>query len=178
MDKSADAFRTISEAASELALPQHVLRFWETRFPQIKPMKRAGGRRYYRPQDLQLLHGIKHLLYAEGFTIKGVQKILKEQGARAVAAGAVAAQDAYASPTDDVTQSPLAEGWDESDSDLTDDQPAPPGDDGASAGHESAPVLESGDISRTFSPGEIAKLEEILIELGECARILAAARRH
>jgi DNA-binding transcriptional MerR regulator len=80
MDKSPDAFRTISEAAEELNVPQHVLRFWETRFIQIKPMKRAGGRRYYRPADLDLLKGIRALLYGEGYTIRGVQKILKEEG--------------------------------------------------------------------------------------------------
>lgn len=84
MEKSPDAFRTISEAADELDLPQHVLRFWETRFPQIKPLKRGGGRRYYRPDDVQLLKGIRHLLYDQGFTIKGVQRILKDQGARHV----------------------------------------------------------------------------------------------
>ena len=86
MDKSPDAFRTISEAADELDLPQHVLRFWETRFSTIKPLKRGGGRRYYRPEDVLLLKGIRHLLYDQGFTIKGVQKILKDQGARHVAA--------------------------------------------------------------------------------------------
>jgi DNA-binding transcriptional MerR regulator len=85
MDKSPDAFRTISEAAEDLDLPQHVLRFWETRFPQIKPLKRGGGRRYYRPDDVELLRVIKQLLYGEGYTIKGVQKLFKEQGARAVA---------------------------------------------------------------------------------------------
>jgi DNA-binding transcriptional MerR regulator len=84
MDKSPDAFRTISEAADDLDLPQHVLRFWETRFPQIKPLKRGGGRRYYRPDDVELLRTIKQLLYGEGYTIKGVQKLFKEQGARAV----------------------------------------------------------------------------------------------
>ena len=84
MEKSPDAFRTISEAAEELDLPQHVLRFWETRFSTIKPLKRGGGRRYYRPEDVQLLKGIRHLLYDQGFTIKGVQRILKEQGARQV----------------------------------------------------------------------------------------------
>lgn len=78
--KSPDAFRTISEAADALDLPQHVLRFWETRFSQIKPMKRSGGRRYYRPSDLALLGGIRFLLYEQGYTIKGVQRILKEQG--------------------------------------------------------------------------------------------------
>ena len=84
MDKSPDAFRTISEAAIDLDLPQHVLRFWETRFAQIKPLKRGGGRRYYRPDDIDLLKGIRHLLYGEGYTIRGVQRILKEQGVRFV----------------------------------------------------------------------------------------------
>jgi DNA-binding transcriptional MerR regulator len=85
-NKSPDAFRTISEAAKELDLPQHVLRFWETRFRDIKPMKRGGGRRYYRPDDIELLRGIKHLLYGEGYTIRGVQRILREEGVRFVQA--------------------------------------------------------------------------------------------
>ena len=84
MSKTADAFRTISEVADDLEVPKHVLRFWENRFPQIKPMKRGGGRRYYRPADLDLLRGIRHLLHNEGYTIKGVQKILREQGQDAV----------------------------------------------------------------------------------------------
>jgi DNA-binding transcriptional MerR regulator len=79
-DKAADAFRTISEVAELLDVPQHVLRFWETRFAQVKPMKRGGGRRLYRPQDVDLLTGIRKLLYSEGYTIRGVQKILKEEG--------------------------------------------------------------------------------------------------
>jgi len=82
--KSAEAFRTISEVAGELDLPQHVLRFWEARFQHVHPLKRAGGRRYYRPEDIDLLRGIAKLLYAEGLTIKGVQKILREQGPRYV----------------------------------------------------------------------------------------------
>lgn len=86
MDKSPDAFRTISEVADDLDLPQHVLRFWETRFPQIKPMKRGGGRRYYRPDDVDLLKGIRHLLYDHGYTIKGVQKLLKTNGNKFVIA--------------------------------------------------------------------------------------------
>lgn len=86
MEKSPDAFRTISEAAEELKVPQHVLRFWETRFTQIKPMKRAGGRRYYRPADVELLQGIRGLLYREGYTIRGVQNILKEDGVAYVGA--------------------------------------------------------------------------------------------
>ncbi len=82
--KAPDAFRSISEVADELDLPQHVLRFWESRFHDIKPMKRGGGRRYYRPDDVNLLRGIRHLLYGEGYTIRGVQRILREQGAKFV----------------------------------------------------------------------------------------------
>jgi DNA-binding transcriptional MerR regulator len=84
LDKAPDAFRTISEVAEELDIPQHVLRFWETRFAQIKPMKRSGGRRYYRPDDVDLLKGIRHFLYGEGYTIRGVQRILKGEGVRFV----------------------------------------------------------------------------------------------
>jgi DNA-binding transcriptional MerR regulator len=83
--KSAEAFRTISEVAIELGVPQHVLRFWESRFVQVKPVKRAGGRRYYRPEDVDLLKGIRALLYSDGLTIRGVQKVLKERGLRHVA---------------------------------------------------------------------------------------------
>lgn len=84
--KAPDAFRTISEVADELDLPQHVLRFWESRFRDIRPMKRGGGRRYYRPDDVDLLRGIRHLLYGEGYTIRGVQRILREQGVKFVQA--------------------------------------------------------------------------------------------
>lgn len=84
VEKGPDAFRTISEVAEDLDLPQHVLRFWETRFAQIKPLKRGGGRRYYRPDDIDLLRGIRHLLYGDGYTIRGVQQILREQGVRHV----------------------------------------------------------------------------------------------
>lgn len=84
--KAPEAFRTISEVADELDLPQHVLRFWESRFRDIKPMKRGGGRRYYRPDDVDLLRGIRHLLYGEGYTIRGVQRILRDQGVKFVQA--------------------------------------------------------------------------------------------
>ncbi|MEO1314876.1 MAG: MerR family transcriptional regulator, partial [Pseudomonadota bacterium] len=80
--KSPDAFRTISEVAEILDIPAHVLRFWESRFTQIKPVKRGGGRRYYRPQDIDLLRGIRDLLYQDGLTIKGVQKVLRERGTK------------------------------------------------------------------------------------------------
>jgi len=85
-NKAPEAFRSISEVADELDLPQHVLRFWESRFRDIKPMKRGGGRRYYRPDDVNLLRGIRHLLYGEGYTIRGVQRILREQGTKFVQA--------------------------------------------------------------------------------------------
>jgi DNA-binding transcriptional MerR regulator len=84
VEKAPDAFRTISEVADDLNLPQHVLRFWETRFQQIKPLKRGGGRRYYRPDDIALLRGIQHLLYGEGYTIRGAQRILKDHGVKFV----------------------------------------------------------------------------------------------
>lgn len=93
MSKSRDAFRTISEVADELATPAHVLRFWESKFSQVKPVKRAGGRRYYRPADLDLLAGIKKLLHDDGMTIKGAQKLLREQGVKHVGSlGATALQ--------------------------------------------------------------------------------------
>ena len=82
--KSPEAFRTISEVSKDLSLPQHVLRFWETKFIQIKPIKRGGGRRYYRPEDVRLLKGIKSLLYKDGYTIRGVQKVIKEIGAKKI----------------------------------------------------------------------------------------------
>ena len=82
--KSPQAIRTISEVSKDLSLPQHVLRFWETKFVQIKPIKRGGGRRYYRPEDIELLKGIKYLLYNDGYTIRGVQKVIKENGAKKI----------------------------------------------------------------------------------------------
>lgn len=100
MSKAAAAFRTISEVAEELDVPKHVLRFWELKFAQLKPMKRGGGRRYYRPEDLDLLRGIRHLLHADGYTIKGVQKILREQGVDAAKTAALkSGADAEAVPT-------------------------------------------------------------------------------
>ena len=92
MEKSPEAFRTIREVAEAMDLPQHVLRFWETRFPQIRPLKRAGGRRYYRPDDVERLKLIRRLLYDEGYTIKGVQKLFKQQGAQNAATAVFDAQ--------------------------------------------------------------------------------------
>lgn len=100
MEKAPDAFRTISEVADELDVPQHVLRFWETRFAQIKPMKRGGGRRYYRPDDVDLLRGIRHLLYGQGYTIRGVQRLLKDKGVKYVQV--VWSSETPAPPQDDM----------------------------------------------------------------------------
>ncbi|MDH3703426.1 MAG: MerR family transcriptional regulator [Alphaproteobacteria bacterium] len=91
--KSATAFRTISEVSDELDVPQHVLRFWETKFNQVKPLKRGGGRRYYRPEDLAVLRGIRKLLYTDGYTIRGVQRLLKQGGVKAFLEDAGAAAD-------------------------------------------------------------------------------------
>jgi DNA-binding transcriptional MerR regulator len=99
MVKSATAFRTISEVSTELDVPQHVLRFWETKFPQIRPLKRGGGRRYYRPEDVELLRRIQSLLYKEGYTIKGVQRLLRE-----ARGGAPAGVEEGAHPPDEETQ--------------------------------------------------------------------------
>ena len=151
MDKSPDAFRTISEAAEELDLPQHVLRFWETRFATIKPLKRGGGRRYYRAEDVLLLRGIRHLLYDQGFTIKGVQKILKEQGPRYVIAVG------EGKGLDEII--PLIEE--------------------AQAAADEAEIEEAvmtADPSLDEESRE--KLSEVLRELLECKRILERAREH
>lgn len=99
--KSAAAFRTISEVAEELDVPPHVLRFWEGKFTQVKPLKRGGGRRYYRPEDVDLLRGIRELLYTDGYTIKGVQKLLREGGVKALLNGGVRPAPAGAGPADD-----------------------------------------------------------------------------
>ena len=101
MTKGPEAFRTISEAADELHVPQHVLRFWETKFTFIKPMKRAGGRRFYRPSDIAVLRGVRRLLHDEGYTIKGVQKLHREQGVKSL----VAAGEAVAPPPAEKTTS-------------------------------------------------------------------------
>lgn len=145
--KSPDAFRTISEVAEDLDIPQHVLRFWETRFPQIKPLKRGGGRRYYRPDDVALLKGIRRLLYGEGYTIKGLQRILKEQGPRHVQAIGRGA------PIGPPPAGAAAQGRDGATS-----QPAP---------SSRAPVPPGLD--------DITLLTAVMAELGECKRILDRA---
>ncbi len=147
MEKTADAFRTISEVAQDLDLPQHVLRFWETRFTQIKPLKRGGGRRYYRREDIELLRAIRHLLYGEGYTIKGVQKILREQGARGVVAAGRRGGDGET---------------------LCD-----------AVGNDSASGAQVGVRGReplALGTAGYEVLEQLLAELGECERLLGAAR--
>jgi DNA-binding transcriptional MerR regulator len=106
--KGPQAFRSISEAADELGVPQHVLRFWETRFSFIRPMKRAGGRRFYRPYDIAILRQIQRLLHEEGYTIKGVQKLQREQGLKRFMA-ADAAANAPPGPADDAFVAPAAD---------------------------------------------------------------------
>lgn len=109
--KSAAAFRTISEVASDLDIPAHVLRFWESKFVQVKPLKRGGGRRYYRPEDIELLRGIRELLYTDGYTIKGVQKLLREGGVKQILAEQAAGQSATApqiKAETPVSQAPVA----------------------------------------------------------------------
>ena len=165
--KAPDAFRTISEVAEELDLPQHVLRFWETRFTQIKPLKRGGGRRYYRPQDVDLLRGIRHLLYGEGYTIRGVQRLLREQGLRFVVAashGAIETSivtDDDDGPADDSAKQ-MARRIAGSRPQAAPQAPMPePDDDVAGAG---------------LSADDIRQLEATLSELLECKRLLDAAR--
>jgi|BarGraIncu00222A_1022003.scaffolds.fasta_scaffold95020_2 DNA-binding transcriptional MerR regulator len=192
MDKSADAFRTISEVAEELDLPQHVLRFWETRFPQIKPLKRAGGRRFYRPHDVEILRAIRRLLYAEGYTIKGVQRILKEQGARAVIAPDFVASQSGPGFAPEAALASSAEerpaGWTQ---DLFAETALPPSDNpdfeigrrGPTTGAETS----GDDAPRRAAPAEdalaaaraeaIRRLRDILGELEACQRMLEAARR-
>ena len=105
--KSPRAFRTIAEVAEELAVPQHVLRFWESKFPQVRPLKRRGGRRYYRPEDVVLLRRIQALLYGEGYTIRGAQKLLREKSGRAAAAEPAAAADMTLAATDHAHELPV-----------------------------------------------------------------------
>ncbi|MGO8740715.1 MerR family transcriptional regulator [Rhodoblastus sp.] len=157
MDKMQDAFRTIGEVAEELDLPQHVLRFWETKFSQIRPVKRAGGRRYYRPDDVQLVAAIRVLLYSEGYTIRGVQRLLKEQGAKAlIAASRANGRGLPPVPPDSLAPAvePMAL---ELAADFTGD--------------------DEGAVATRLSPQDRHRMEAILAELAEGARILQEARR-
>lgn len=172
--KSAEAYRTIGEAAEELKLPQHVLRFWETRFPQVKPLKRAGGRRFYRPEDVALLRAIKSLLYGQGYTIKGVQRLLQEQGPRSVAAAAAPVTASAAMPAapaaaiegDDIAMRDDDSGLFRAPSLPTRTSAAPP----RPADSAAAPPLadHASDI--------VARLQAVAFDLGECTRLLSAVR--
>jgi DNA-binding transcriptional MerR regulator len=184
LDKAPDAFRTISEVAADLDIPQHVLRFWETRFTQIKPMKRSGGRRYYRPDDVDLLKGIRRLLYGEGYTIRGVQRILKEHGIASVQrladGSAVAAfgaieeavgqsileNDDDAAPGIDVDDEDY-EGTDGIDFRLLDSD-----EDGIPAALDDGPIPGVASIGR---PIDVARLESVLRDLVACRQLLDAA---
>jgi DNA-binding transcriptional MerR regulator len=156
MEKSPEAFRTISEVGTDLDVPQHVLRFWETKFSQIKPMKRAGGRRYYRPTDVDLLRGIRHLLYGEGFTIRGVQKLLREHGpAFAIEAGRTGGLPTAATP-DAVAEEPET-AMDEED-----------------VGNTSTDMPTS--TSAAINSDERAALEQILKELEHARELVAGSK--
>jgi DNA-binding transcriptional MerR regulator len=166
VDKAPDAFRTISEVAAELAVPQHVLRFWESRFHEIRPMKRGGGRRFYRPQDVDLLRGIRHLLYGEGYTIRGVQRILREQGQKFV-------QNVWQPGAPQPTPSPADRASEEA-ADENDREWEPPEhhtkNESPSSGAPVAPAPSS-----TLSDEHVRKLHTILDELTECRRMLDGA---
>lgn len=190
MSKSPDAFRTISEVARDLDLPQHVLRFWETRFSQIKPMKRGGGRRYYRPDDVDLLRGIRHLLYGEGYTIRGVQRILKEQGPRFVI-GAGRGENQVESPSPEETEpQPMADappagkrggGNRRVEPSFAAQPPKARAPQRAPAPEEVRPKRSSepepGEIGPVgLRPADIERLEATLAELLECKRLLDQAK--
>jgi DNA-binding transcriptional MerR regulator len=163
--KSEAAFRTISEVADDLDVPQHVLRFWEGKFPQVKPLKRGGGRRYYRPDDVALLRRIRDLLYSEGYTIKGVQKLLKDGAAAAV-------------PPRDGTGHPRLLHEPELGLDIHDPDPLDPEDTGEAPHHENEPMMESvpaaarDEVSDRLSGDVRSELEGLLVELEQLRRLL------
>ncbi len=178
MDKAPDAFRTISEVADDLDIPQHVLRFWETRFAQIKPMKRSGGRRYYRPDDVDLLRGIRRLLYGEGYTIRGVQRILKEHGVKSVQ-GLVdgsSAVPSFGAADDSAMRGHPDAGDDEAivetadDEDEADDAPAP-----VRRAPEFAAQPSAGASRGDARKLDVAKLQTALQELIACRQLLEDA---
>jgi len=173
-NKSPDAFRTISEVAEDLDIPQHVLRFWETRFSQIKPLKRGGGRRYYRPDDVALLKGIRRLLYGEGYTIKGLQRILKEQGPRhvqAIGRGGEIVGIAPAQRPQPVAEPSRAEAPSRA------DPPSSHRSGAAEPGFAAQALLSSLPRSQKTLPAadDIARLKTALAELIECRRLLHGA---
>jgi len=193
VDKAPDAFRTISEVADDLDIPQHVLRFWETRFTQIKPMKRSGGRRYYRPDDVDLLRGIRRLLYGEGYTIRGVQRILKEHGIKSVqglidgsspAPSFPAAEQAALRERPDDGDEPDIDAGDDEEEEI-DEAPVPP----RRASDAASPSLRAETPARPQPPVaapranqdaearklELAKLQAALQDLVACRQLLDSA---
>lgn len=179
MDKSPDAFRTISEVADELDLPQHVLRFWETRFQQIRPLKRGGGRRYYRPEDVDLLKGIRHLLYDHGYTIRGVQKLLKTNGNKfvaAIASGDLATAEALAaaSNSEEAAQPKVAGIIEEDQIVGRAKMPATRRFFSFVGGADDAPEISLGKSS--VGKEDRALLQEALYDLLECKRLLDQVR--
>ena len=166
MNKSPDAFRTISEVAIDLDVPQHVLRFWETRFPTVRPLKRGGGRRYYRPDDVDLLKGIRQLLYGQGYTIRGVQRILKEDGPRLVQSIGRGEQRLGAERRDEI-----AEGFVQSGDDAGEDEASRDGPE--TLAEASAPGIPE---RPRLDPDSRRRLELALDELVECDRILGTLR--
>ncbi|WP_137132961.1 MerR family transcriptional regulator [Rhizobium sp. FY34] len=178
MEKSPDAFRTISEVADDLDLPQHVLRFWETRFPQIKPMKRGGGRRYYRPEDVDLLKGIRHLLYDHGYTIKGVQKLLKTNGNKfvtAIASGDMATMEAIMAANSDRQSEPKVSGG-EDDQIVGRPKAKPSGRFFGFGGSNDDDDLEVTIGKSSIGKEDRALLQEALFDLLECKRLLDQVR--
>jgi DNA-binding transcriptional MerR regulator len=191
LDKAPDAFRTISEVADDLDIPQHVLRFWETRFTQIKPMKRRGGRRYYRPDDVDLLRGIRRLLYGEGYTIRGVQRILKEHGVKSVQ-GLVdgSSTPSFGAVEDELSRSLAEEDHDEAPGLDADDEDYDDDDDDAdeiavvrvtarrepatvpAAPFDSAPIPGVESEARRF---DVARLEDVLADLIACRQLIDSA---
>ena len=185
MDKAPDAFRTISEVADDLDIPQHVLRFWETRFTQIKPMKRSGGRRYYRPDDIDLLRGIRRLLYGEGYTIRGVQRILKEHGIASVQRLADASNVASFGAIEEAVGRSLSEADDEATPGIDlddDDYEAADGidfrllhtDEDGGAAPDAGAIAGVGPGTR---PLDVARLQNVLADLIACRELLDAAMK-
>jgi DNA-binding transcriptional MerR regulator len=184
LDKDPDAFRTISEVADDLDVPQHVLRFWESRFRELKPMKRAGGRRYYRPEEVELLRGIRHLLYGEGYTIRGVQRILREQGPRFVQevwqeGARRPARETAEEPVEPVAEPPIVAepqrmaAEPQRGSRLADRPPRQP--QPVAAPREPRPLTVGGAPSRRKPSVDLERLQAALAELRECRRLLDAA---
>jgi DNA-binding transcriptional MerR regulator len=176
VEKAPGAFRTISEVAQDLEVPQHVLRFWESRFREIRPMKRGGGRRYYRPDDLDLLRGIRHLLYGEGYTIRGVQRLLREQGVRFVQnvwqPGAPQPARQPAEHDEALDQASLEDADALSLSNLG----HVVGDQGAQIS-QPHPGASTSAAAAGLAAEEVQKLHAALHDLAECRRLLEAALR-